>query len=184
MPTLEDSVFEHAVVYLHEHGPDGAVGIIINHPLQMRLGRLLEHINLEPSSPEIGDVPVLMGGPVGQEHGFILFPEALQATEEATETHYVSDLAAGAPNVHVGLSVSKEILQEIAEARGPTHYLVALGYAGWAPGQLEAEVAANQWWPLPMVLDVLFKVPVHRRWRTSLALLGVRSHVSSQIGHA
>ena len=139
------------------------MGLIINKPLSMQLNDVLLHLNINTSSSTTAAQPVMMGGPVGQEHGFVLY-------EEDTE---------------IFLSSSKETLIEIANNEGPEHYLVTLGYAGWQTGQLELELQRNDWLIVPCENSILFDTPIEERWRETAKIIGVDiERMSGQVGHA
>lgn len=171
MPTLSDYNFSQAVIYLYEHTPEGALGMIINKPLHINLGNVLEHLDINYAKKEdLSQKPVLMGGPVGQEHGFIIFEKHLQLTKKDSE---------------IFISASKDMLREIADGKGPSNFLITLGYAGWNAGQLEKEIARNDWLIVPFNHDVLFKMPLENRWKGAAASIGIDIHsLSNQVGHA
>lgn len=167
MPSLTDQTFGKSVIYLYEHNEEGAMGIIINKPMQISLGNVLDHLDIDVKHENIAELPVLMGGPVGQENGFVLHDR----------------------NVHNGdplaLSSSKEILKEIAAGNGPDHFIVSLGYAGWSPGQLEEEIQRNDWLLTPPNKDIIFNTPMNKRWQNAAALIGIDiNRLSDQVGHA
>lgn len=168
MPRLNDFNFSKSVIYLYEHNKEGALGMIINKPLQINLGNVLEHLNIKERESKITELPVLMGGPVGQEHGFIIFEET--STPQGAE---------------VMVSASKGMLHDIALGKGPTDFIVTLGYSGWEAGQLELEIARNDWLIAPFNHDILFKTPIEKRWQATAALIGIDiHHLSDQVGHA
>lgn len=170
MPSLEDFNFSKAVVYLYEHTTEGALGMIINKPSQINLGSVLEHLDIRVIHSKISTRPVLMGGPVGQEHGFILFERQTETTQNGTE---------------ISVSASKEMLRDIAKGEGPDHFVVTLGYSGWDAGQLEKEIASNDWLIVPFDHKVLFETPLEKRWESAAALIGIDvKHLSGQVGHA
>lgn len=170
MPVLADSNFTKAVVYLHEHTAQGALGMIINKPLQINLGNVLDHLDIAATQAKIADHKVLMGGPVGQEHGFIIYD------------HEVSDPNDG---LDVTVSASKETLKDIALGKGPTDFIITLGYSGWEAGQLEKEIARNDWLTVPFNRAILFDTPVEQRWQATAALIGIDiNQLSGQVGHA
>lgn len=170
MPSMQDATFVKAVVYIYEHSEEGAMGFIINKPLNVTLGTVLQHVDILEYIPAIDKQVVLMGGPVGQEHGFVLHDD-LQAEQQTDE-----------PVLCV--SASREILLDIAQKKGPNHYAIVLGYSGWAAEQLEAEVANNDWLVVPYHQDILFDTPIEQRWHKTAALLGVDiNRLSGQIGH-
>ncbi len=163
LPSLDDPNFSKAVVYLYEHNEEGAMGLVINKPLNMQLGDVLQHLNITTPSKKISSQPVMMGGPVGQEHGFVLYEE----------------------DKEVFLSSSKETLIMIANKEGPLQYLVTLGYTGWQAGQLETELQRNDWLVTPYDANILFLTPVENRWRAAAKLIGVDiERISGQVGHA
>lgn len=173
MPNLADGNFFHTVTYICEHNPDGAMGIVINRPAEMRLGELMEQLGFELSDPAIGEADIYQGGPVQTEQGFILHTPL--GNWEATM----------AVNERVGLTASKDILEAIAQGRGPQHYLVALGYAGWGAGQLENELLENAWLSAPADTGILFETPSEQRWTGAAAQLGVDlTLLSHDTGHA
>ncbi|BCO32682.1 UPF0301 protein [Thiohalobacter sp. COW1] len=173
MPGLADPNFFHTVTFICEHDADGAMGLVINRPLDMRLDDVFEHMQLEASDPFIADLPVYQGGPVQPERGFILHQPLGQweATMQVTED--------------TGVTASQDILAAMAEGRGPSRALVALGYAGWGAGQLEHEMAENAWLSGPADPRVIFDTPVEKRWEAAAALIGVDVKLlSGDAGHA
>jgi putative transcriptional regulator len=173
MPSLADPNFSRTVTYLCEHNADGALGIVINRPTDIRLGELLDHLDLRGASPEIAEQPVYLGGPVQRERGFVLHrPGRVWDSSLQIDDGIV-------------LTTSEDILAAIAKSEGPSHYLVALGYAGWGAGQLEQEMAENTWLSGPASAEIMFDRPSEQRWRAAAALLGVDLVLlSSDAGHA
>lgn len=173
MPALADPNFFHTVTYICEHDEDGAMGIVINRPLDMNLGEILAHMELTIRDDEVGKIPVFQGGPVQLERGFVLH----QPLGEWDATLKVSD--------DIGITASQDILTALAEGKGPKRALIVLGYAGWGAGQLEREMAENAWLSGPATPEVLFDTPVDKRWEAAAALLGVDLNLlSSDAGHA
>lgn len=173
MPSLNDLNFSKSVIYLYEHNAEGAMGLVINKPLHVTLGNVLRHLKIEFNNPSIEHIPVLLGGPVGQDHGFVLHNKI-----ESTADDYVI-------NDEIMLSASKEILINIANGQGPQQFLVALGYSGWGRGQLELEIARNDWLIAQFNPKVLFETPIDERWSAAAKLIGVDLlSLSDQIGHA
>lgn len=163
LPSLEDPTFSKAVVYVYEHNQEGAMGLIINKPLSITLNSVLQHLNITTTLEKVSSQPVMMGGPIGQEHGFVLYDEADE----------------------VFLSSSKETLADIANEKGPERYLVTLGYSGWQAGQLEIELQRNDWLIAPYRSSILFGTPIEGRWQAAARLIGVDIFsVSHQVGHA
>jgi putative transcriptional regulator len=173
MPGLEDPNFYHSVTYICEHNAEGALGLVVNRPLDMQLGEILQHIHVEDAQPEARQIPVHLGGPVQQDRGFVLH-EPLgdwEATLKVTDT--------------IGITSSIDILHAIARTEGPERLLVTLGYAGWGAGQLERELADNAWLSGPADPEILFRTPDEERWRAAAASLGVNLDLlSGDAGHA
>jgi putative transcriptional regulator len=177
MPGMADEQFAGAVVYLCEHTPDGALGLVINKPIDITLKSLFEKVDLSLDEAALGEQPVYFGGPVQTERGFVLhehFPVEGQAFNSTL-------------SVPGGLSMttSKDVLEAIAKGDGPRRVLVALGYSGWAAGQLEDEIGRNGWLNVDAQPAVIFDTPVADRYRSALALLGIDPRMLSQdAGHA
>jgi putative transcriptional regulator len=173
MPGLKDPNFFHSVTYICEHNEQGALGLVINRPLDMQLGEILQHIQLQHSEPEARRIQVHLGGPVQQDRGFVVH-EPLgdwEATLKVTD--------------RIGITSSIDILQAIANNEGPERSLITLGYAGWGAGQLEQEMAENAWLSGPADPDILFNRPDEERWRAAAASLGVDLDLlSGEAGHA
>lgn len=169
-----DPHFFRSVIYLCEHNEKGAMGIMINQPiLTLRLGEILKQMGIPCEYSEIENRMVFSGGPVHVERGFILH----DADTKWQTTSPVSDT--------ISLTTSPDILQAIARNQGPAHSLIALGYASWEPGQLEKEMADNQWLYGDASADILFHMSIEYRWRAAAALMGVDvDRLSSDIGHA
>ncbi|MCB1827269.1 MAG: YqgE/AlgH family protein [Coxiellaceae bacterium] len=167
MPTLEDTFFSKSVVYIYEHSAEGALGVVINKSLQITLENLLQHLEIEISEKSIVDLPVLSGGPVSPEQGFVLHDRL-----EAADTD-------------VAITSSKEMLVDIAEGRGPKHYIVVLGYSGWDAGQLEEEINRNDWLITPFDPTLLFETPMEKRWQEAAKLIGIDiNRLSGHTGRA
>lgn len=173
MPTMQDPLFAKSVVYICEHGEHGAMGVIINKPSGIALAQLFEQINLPLEQVAERLDPVLFGGPVQPDRGFVLHSPIgnWQSTLTVTDD--------------VALTTSKDVLMAVAEGDGPEHMLVTLGYAGWNEGQLEQEMADNTWINLDSDAHVLFGVPAEQRYAAAVALLGFDpALLSGQAGHA
>ncbi len=169
MPALVDFNFTKSVIYLYEHTKEGALGMIINKPSQINLGNVLEHLHIKATQSKIAETSIFMGGPVGQEHGFILFERRTETARNGSE---------------IVVSASKEMLKDIAQGQGPDHFIVTLGYSGWDAGQLEKEVTRNDWLVVPFNHGILFDTPIPDRWKAAAALIGVDiSRLSAQVGH-
>ena len=173
MPGLRDPNFFQTVTYICEHNSEGALGIVINRPLQLTLAELFEHLDLPAPAREQGAEKVFYGGPVQQEQGFVIHTPLgeWEATLKVTG--------------EIGVTTSRDILRDLAIAKGPKKSLFALGYAGWQAGQLEQEMIDNAWLSGPATADVLFSTPVEQRWSAAAALLGVDLNLlSGDAGHA
>jgi putative transcriptional regulator len=173
MPTLADPNFFHTVTYLCEHNEEGAMGIVINRPLDLQFQELLGHLELETDDPELAQLTIYQGGPVQTERGFVLhsndgdWDASIQVTDSMVMT------------------MSQDIIEAIALGEGPRQYLIALGYAGWGDGQLEEELANNAWLNGPADASIIFDLPVEQRWSAAAAHLGVElSRLSTDVGHA
>ncbi len=175
MPSLADPNFTRTVTYICEHGEEGAMGLVVNRPLELSFTELLSHVEIEPPARARagGEQPIYQGGPVQNERGFVL---------HRPPGDWEASLAISA---EIGLTMSRDIIEAIAEGSGPRDYLIALGYAGWGAGQLEEELAGNAWLNGPADPAVLFDTPVERRWEAAAAHLGVDlALLSTDIGHA
>jgi len=174
MPSLNDPNFSRTVTYLCSHDEEGAMGLVINRPLDMELGVVLERMGMAINEAEAADIPVLRGGPVMPERGFVLHrpPGSWDAVLEVKG----SDIA---------VATSRDILDAIANGNGPEDVLVTLGYAGWGAGQLEQELQQNAWLSGPADQRILFEAPFEDRWESAARLLGVDlERLSGQAGHA
>lgn len=172
MPGLNDSSFAHTVTYICEHSDKGAMGLVINTATPMQLREIFAQMELQDLA-DIGDQIVMSGGPVQQERGFVLHPHGSQwqSTLEVSPD--------------ISLTASRDIIAALAEGQGPREYLIALGYAGWGEGQLEAEIAANSWLTVPASRDIIFDTPFEQRWAAAAQVLGIDLNlISSNAGHA
>ena len=173
MPGLRDPNFFHTVTYICEHSDQGAMGLVINRPMDLQLADILEQLNIQVTDPDISQVPVFKGGPVQEDRGFVLH----NSDSEWDSTLQVT------PEISVTTSI--DILQAIAIGEGPSHSLITLGYAGWGAGQLEEELAQNAWLSGPAKSDIIFKRASDQRWQAAADLLGVDLNLlSSEAGHA
>ncbi len=173
MPGMQDPNFNSTVTLICEHNADGALGIVINRPSEMRLGGLLQQLELDQIDEHVAVNPVLNGGPVAPERGFVLH----NCGETFESTVAVSD--------DVCLTISRDVLDSMAAGEGPDRTLVALGYAGWQPGQLEVEMLHNTWLSVPATADLIFDLPFEDRWSGAARSVGVDiSQISPHAGHA
>lgn len=173
MPNLMDPSFFHTVTYLCQHNNEGALGIVINRPAGMKLKDIYKQMNIEATAEDTLEIDILSGGPVQQERGFVLH----NAEGQWDSSIVIAD--------NIALTTSRDILEAIAQGKGPKQYLIALGYAGWSAGQLEKEVSDNSWLNAPCTTDILFSTPVTRRWNLAAKQLGVDINLLSvHAGHA
>jgi putative transcriptional regulator len=173
MPAMVDPHFARTLTLVCEHNENGALGVVVNRPTDMNLHGLLEQLKIPPQDNSFKRVPVHFGGPVQVDRGFVLHRPL--GTWQST-------LAVG---TEIGLTTSKDILQAVARGNGPEQILVTLGYAGWAPGQLEHELAQNAWLTVPARNDILFELPAEERLPAAMQLLGVDyANLSDVAGHA
>ncbi len=174
MPGMVSGNLASTIIYVCEHTEQGALGLVINRPTDLTVGNLLERIDLDLSL-EIGplqDTPVYFGGPVQTDRGFVL---------HAPVGEYSSSIRLG----DLALTTSRDVLQEVAQGKGPEKILITLGYAGWGSGQLESEMAQNAWLNVSASNDILFSVPPEGRYEAALGLLGINSSMlAGEAGHA
>jgi putative transcriptional regulator len=172
MPAMSDPNFSRTLTFVCEHNERGALGIVVNRPIDVTLGSLLRQVEIaDPGSP-LADQPVFYGGPVQFDHGFVLHRPVGQ---------WKSTLPVG----EIGLTTSRDILEAMSAGQGPRQQLVALGYAGWAPGQLEDEILRNGWLTVQADIDVIFEVPPESRYEAAMHALGVNAaNLSEEAGHA
>jgi len=173
MPGMADPNFHESVTLICEHNAEGALGIIINRPLDLKLSELLEQLSLEARDRDTAESPVLSGGPVAPDRGFVLHEPGAR---------YESSVAVS-DEIH--LTLSRDILDAMAAGRGPGRAVVALGYAGWDAGQLEDEIRANSWLNVTATPEIVFDVPFGDRWLHATRALGIDvNQLSSDAGHA
>lgn len=173
-PQLEGSYFGRSVTYICEHNKEGAMGIVINQKAEMTLQQLLgmteEAFTLDNNH---ADDQIFSGGPVSRDRGFIL---------HTTQPGFSSSLALTS---EIMVTTSKDILSVIGNDDGPQQSIVALGYAGWSPGQLEEELESNSWLTLEADLDLLFNVPAEDKWQAAIDKIGIDIwQLAPNVGHA
>ncbi len=173
MPGMEDSRFDHAVVYLCAHSEEGAMGLVLNRELpDMPISRLMEQLNI-PLTPACAEVPVHFGGPVEPGRGFVLH-----------SADFMSD-SSMLVDSRRALTATLDILRAVAEGRGPRQFLMALGYSGWGSGQLDAELRQNAWLVVPADDALLFGKDSGKKWQAAIAKLGIDvAKLSSTAGNA
>jgi putative transcriptional regulator len=161
MPTLGDPNFSQTVTLVCDHSERGALGLIVNRPLPMRMSEIFEQLEIEIPGGAVGERQVLRGGPMQTDRGFVVH----RAHGEWDSTLKVS------ATLHV--TTSRDILSAMARGEGPADAVVALGYAGWEGGQLEDEIRANAWLSAPVDAGLIFELPFESRWQAAGRLIGV-----------
>jgi putative transcriptional regulator len=173
MPSMADPNFSRTLTYICEHNDRGALGVVINRPTDMTLATLFERVNVPLGVRGLDDSPVFYGGPVQQDRGFVL--HVPKGVWKSTLT--VRD--------RLGLTTSRDILEALGAGTGPAKVLVTLGYAGWAAGQLEHEIAQNAWLTVEARDDIIFELPPEERLTAALSALGVDfTRLQDVAGHA
>lgn len=177
MPSMQDPHFKRGVVYVCEHNEEGAMGLVINQPIDISIGSMLEQIEVERQlpvkNPNSLEQRVLNGGPVSEDRGFVLhqpkggFDSSININEE------------------ISVTTSQDILPLLGTCEAPEKFLIALGYAGWSAGQLEQELADNSWLTIEADPQLIFETPINERWDKAVAKLGINSaNLSTEKGHA
>jgi putative transcriptional regulator len=174
MPQMADPRFARSVVYLCAHSVDGAMGLVVNRLIDsLSFENLLEQIGVEQDGSAARDMPVHFGGPVESSRGFVLH-----------STDYVQDSTLVIED-EIALTATIDVLKAIARGDGPRHRVLALGYAGWAAGQLDAEIQANGWLLVPADLELVFGLDNDTKWERAIAKIGIDlTLLSSEAGHA
>ena len=173
MPAMGDPNFDHTVTFVCEHNEQGALGLVINRPTGMTVGEILDQMQLEGADENVAGQPVLQGGPVQVDRGFVIHD---------SDTDFASTLKVGD---EIRVTTSRDILESMAKGDGPERVQVALGYAGWEAGQLDDEMAANAWLTVPARSDIIFDIPFERRWESAARLLGIDIRaIGPEAGHA
>ncbi len=178
MPGMGDDTFARSVVYLCEHNERGALGLVINKPIDIKLKNLFEKVELALDREELAEQPVFFGGPVQTERGFVLHEK--QATDGAAAYSSTMSVPGG-----LDMTTSRDVLEALASGAGPKKVLVTLGYSGWQAGQLEDEIGRNGWLTVDADPAIIFDTPVEQRYEKALSLLGFDPLMLSQeAGHA
>ncbi|MDX1569172.1 MAG: YqgE/AlgH family protein [Xanthomonadales bacterium] len=173
MPGLKDPNFEKGVTFLCQHNESGALGITINRSADLQISEVLAQLDIECDDQPWCNQPVLIGGPVQRDRGFVLH----ELSGEWNSSIQVSE--------DLALTTSKDILEALARGEGPQRALLALGYAGWAPGQLEREIRENSWLSGPGDAQIIFDAPMASRWSLAAEQLGVDiAQLTGFAGHA
>jgi putative transcriptional regulator len=173
MPAMADPFFAKSLVFVCEHTEHGALGIIVNRPLDMTLAKLFEKVDLPLEQAEFQHRPVYFGGPVQTDRGFVLH-RPLGGFQSTLRIHD-----------ELGLTSSRDVLQKISSDGDPNDILVTLGYAGWSAGQLENEIAQNAWLTAPADEAIMFDLPPESRMPAAMQGLGISfTHLADTAGHA
>jgi putative transcriptional regulator len=176
MPGMVDENFAGSVVYLCEHTDKGALGLVINKPIDITMKNLFEKVELPLDREELAAQPVFFGGPVQTERGFVLHDGGGEDSGYSSTLRIRGGLA---------MTTSKDVLEALSGGSGPKRVLVTLGCSGWSPGQLEDEMGRNGWLSVDADPDVIFDTPVEQRYARALGLLGVDPRMlSPDAGHA
>ena len=177
MPGMADDTFAGSVVYLCEHNEKGALGLVINKPIDIKLKNLFEKVELSLDRAELAELPVYFGGPVQTERGFVLHEK-----QGADGDAYSSTMSVPGG---LAMTTSKDVLEALSSGAGPKKVLVTLGYSGWQAGQLEDEIGRNGWLTVDADPAVIFDTPIEQRYARAVALLGIDPRMLSQeAGHA
>ena len=176
MPSIQDPIFGGTVVYVCEHNDKGVLGVVINKPTDMTMETLFDRVELklaEGLRATVVDEPIMFGGPVQDDRGFVLhspggrYSSSLNVTDD------------------VAFTTSIDVLEAVASGGGPARMLVSIGYAGWSPGQLEEEISRNGWLTVGADARVLFDLPIEERYNAAIKLLGIDPFMlATEAGHA
>ncbi|MCS4307359.1 putative transcriptional regulator [Rheinheimera pacifica] len=174
MPSLDDPLFKRSVAYICEHNTEGAMAIVINHPLDVKVADLLQQLQIEYNTESpAATAHVCAGGPVQHDRGFVL--------------HTAKEGYASSMHLNDGLMVttSKDILFDLTTDNAPEKFILALGYAGWTAGQLEQEIADNAWLIIPADSDIIFDLTHAEKWQSATAKIGIKPwQLTNEAGHA
>jgi putative transcriptional regulator len=176
MPGLEGAPFARSVVYLCEHSERGALGLIINKPMDINLQRLFEKVELSLGRQDLTQQPVFQGGPVQTERGFVLHDSMRAAAQDAQDSTYASTMTIPGG---LEMTTSKDVLEALSHGAGPQRVLITLGYSSWGQGQLESELAENAWLTVGADPAVIFDTPADERYDRALGLLGLQTWMLS-----
>jgi putative transcriptional regulator len=173
MPNMADPNFSKTLTYVCEHNDQGALGVVVNRPIDMTVRGLFERLSLSLKDRQFADAPIYFGGPVQTDRGFVLHLPAgnWQSTLRVRDA--------------LGLTTSKDILEAVGRGEGPSKLLVTLGYAGWSAGQLEHELSQNAWLTVEARDAIIFDLPAEERLAAAMELLGIDyARLADGAGHA
>jgi putative transcriptional regulator len=177
MPGMADDNFAGTVVYMCEHTERGALGLVINKPIDIKLKNLFEKVELKLDEPELAEQPVYFGGPVQTERGFVLHERLADQTGSFNSTMSVPG--------GLEMTTSKDVLEAMASGAGPRKVLITLGFSGWQAGQLEDEIGRNGWLTVDADPAIIFDTPIEKRYARAVGLLGFdHLMLSGEAGHA
>lgn len=174
MPAMTDPYFAHTLTYICRHNDDGALGLVVNRPIDLTLKGLFEQIEIPLNREDADTTPIYYGGPVHMDRGFVLH-SPVGAWQSSLNV-----------NADIALTTSRDILQEIGRGEfSPEGVLITLGYAGWEAGQLERELSQNSWLTVEARKEVLFNLPAEERLPAAMGSLGITfAMLSDEAGHA
>jgi putative transcriptional regulator len=173
MPNMVDPYFSRTLTFICEHNDQGALGLVVNRPIDMTLAALFERLSLESGARDLVETPVYFGGPVQTDRGFVLHMPVGSWTSTV------------AVHERLGLTTSRDVLEAVSRGAGPDRLIVALGYSGWAAGQLEHEIKQNAWLTVAAQDAIIFDVPAEERLPAAMELLGVSyATLADEAGHA
>ena len=173
MPGMADPHFSRTLTYVCEHNDQGALGVVVNRPIDMTLRALFDRLSMEMADCRFADAPVYYGGPVQTDRGFVLHEPAGRWQSSLR----IRDA--------IGLTTSKDVLQAVGRGEGPEKLMVTLGYSGWSAGQLEHEIGQNAWLTVEAQDAIIFDLPAEERLAAAMELLGVDyARLSDSAGHA
>ena len=180
MPSAREGTFAGTVIYMCEHNDNGALGLVINKPIDIKLKNLFEKVELSLDRDDLAELPVYFGGPVQTERGFVLHEQISLEGQDGSPYNSSLKIEGG-----LEMTTSKDVLEAISSGAGPKKVLVTLGYSGWAAGQLEDEMSRNGWINVDAEPGIIFDTPVGQRYDKALSLLGIDiGMLSSDAGHA
>lgn len=168
MPGINDPQFTQSITYICDHNAEGAMGVMVNRPMDIHLQDVFEQLDIDYIQANANN-PVLSGGPVSTQRGFILHPSG----KKWQSTLQISP--------EISLTASKDIISALADGTGPDNAQIALGYSGWGAGQLEAEIKENSWLTVPADSAILFNTPLEQRWQAAAKSLGIDMHLISPL---
>ncbi len=176
MPSMDDADFEKTVVFVFDHGTNGAAGLVINRPSESSIQQMFYRMDLDLRRQDLLSTPVFNGGPMFTDRGFVLH-EAQDTLEHGSEGFVPSKASFWMSTLEVPggleMTTSRDVLEALSSGAGPQKMFLALGYAAWQAGQLEREIAQNDWLTVPADHSIIFDLPVTKRYSAALSLLGL-----------